>query len=380
MMTDLDEAMLAGWQEAQAEEKESKPKKEVSYNFYDKRVTLNLARLSATVAEKPELKSALAKLPELNWDIYKLPQADIEHIYAEFDADLEARVKAEFEADPAFLVDLKHSEGTCPLCGHQGIRWLFRIQNLKGGESIECGSECIIIHGLHVKGTETAEHARKALETAIRRAMRKLLIEQWHIDFDFKPELLESLGTALAAIRKEAFSQKDPVVRRAMSTAWYKQKDLAKLQKFYDRNGWLGTELRWGEWSRLAKFARQFNEACRTSVPFPREWPKKAPAVEAQVTLSATGEVKEAKVVDLMAKEADEGLMPGPAGYVPTPAPEVAPAPAQTLEELDAKATEVALAKLEAKPKTVTEPAKVEEKKDAKEPDFGSLAHDLVFG
>ena len=102
-----------------------------------------------------------------------------------------------------------------------------------------------------------------------------------------------------------------------------------------------------------------------------------------QVTLSATGEVKEAKVVDLMAKEADEGLMPGPAGYVPTSGPGSAPEPAQALPyvvEDEGGCTGCA-----ATPKACHElgcdTAKEEKKADApKQLDFASLARTLVFG
>lgn len=310
---------------------EAETAKQATYNAYDKRVSLHLAMLSATVAQNPMLLAALQKLPELGWDLYKLEQKDIEVIYAEFDSELETKVKAEFEADPDFLIDLGHAEGTCPLCGHEGCRYLFRIQNNAGGQSVECGSECIIIHGLHVKGAETAEHARKALETAIRRQLRKLVIQKWHKDYDFKAEHFDSLRDALNRIRQD-YSPKVQGFQR--TSAYYKLRDLAKLRKFYDRNGWLGTEKRWTEWSRLAKFARMLDSAANASIPFPLAWlgvnPEKVkgpdPLPEAPAATPAPAPVAPAAAAPV-----------APPAPKPAPAAPVAPAPAQAPQDPFAK-------------------------------------------
>lgn len=248
--------------------------KTTNYTGHDKRVTLNLALHSAAATEKPELMEALSKLPSVGWNLDKLEQVDIEHIYAEFDQELEDRIKDEFEADPAFLIDLGHAGGVCPLCGHIGIRWVFRINNHKGGKSVECGSDCIVQHGLHVKGSETSDHARKALESAIRKRIRALSIEAWHKEYNFKEELFSTLRTALVVVRKNA---DDYWVR---NKSYYLLRDLSKLEKFYAKNGWLGTEKRWTEWCRIAKFARVHSEAAREDLPFPKPWVSKKTKAE----------------------------------------------------------------------------------------------------
>jgi len=247
------------------------------FTAHDKRVTLNLARHSACCQQNQPLMDVLWKLPQVDWDISALPQQDVEILYAEFDDALEAKIKSEFVADPGFLIDLgaTMADSNCPLCGHPHIRWLFKIQNLNGGKDVTCGSTCIVTHGLSVKGAETAEHAREILERAISKQKRKLLIQGWHRRAEFTEDLPAKLLQALNRIR---YNDSDFQVR---NSARYKISSLYTLKKFYNRSGWLGTEKKWEEWRRLAKFARKFDEQANTEIPFPKDWAKVNPKVAA---------------------------------------------------------------------------------------------------
>ena len=279
-----------------------------------KRVTLNLARLSTAADQNPDFAAVLNKLPGAGWDLHQLPQADQELLYAEVDEELEATIKAEFVADPSYLIDLKSADGVCPLCGHIGCRWLFRVQNLKNGKTIECGSECILSHGLAVQGAETAEYARKALEQTIRKAIKKLQIEDWHERMGFSSELFWELTMALKAIRGNK-----ELPYSVQNSAHYKLwKDLPKLQKFYDRSGWLNTQKRWAEWTRLVGFARKFNPATRKVIPYqkPHGWKPESPAATA---LEAEAAMQDA---DLAQQAADEAAYVA-AQAAPQPAPPV---------------------------------------------------------
>lgn len=222
------------------------------FTSHDKRVTLTLARLSSVCKEMPELSDVLQKLPDIDYDLSQLPQADLELLYAEFDEELEGKVRSEFEADPLYLIDLRNANGTCPLCGHQGCRFIFKLQNLKGGENIECGSDCIITYGLSVKGAETAELAKKMLEAAIRKAIKKVKIEEWHKEYGFDASHFGFVQAALDRIisrTRTAHSWEDYHEARFLKFG-----DLPKLEKFYDNNGWLNTQIRWGAWCKLVSF------------------------------------------------------------------------------------------------------------------------------
>ena len=269
------------------------------FSFHDKRVTLQLARLSTAAGENEEFAKALDKLPGLNFDVYKLEQADQEVLFAEFDSEMEARIKSEFEADGSFVIDLGHANGVCPLCGHKGCRYIFRITNAVNGKTIECGSECIITHGLCVKGAETAEHARKALETTIRRHIRALKIEAWHKEMDFSETMFATLGAGLTEIATN-YDLSYPTRNSARCKAKY---DLPKLAKFYSRTGWLNTEKKWAEWTRLVKFARQFNPQSKTALPYPKPHGFKAGQEAKLETVSAVNAMVQAAAVDQMIEE-----------------------------------------------------------------------------
>ena len=245
----------------------------MKFNAYTKRVTLNMALHSVAARERGNglLIPALEAARDADWDLRKLNQEMVELIYSEMDATFEAEVQSEFEADPNFLIDLGASMGVCPLCGHSPIRWLFQVQNTKGGGSIQCGSECIIQYGIAVMGAETAEHARKILAEKIRKAMRALEIKTWHEETGFEEMWLRALDASLARINRgnEGY--------RTTRSAWYKRiKDLPKLVRFYERNGWLNTRKRWDEWARLVNFARGFDTQIRSDIPRPGPWQSKA--------------------------------------------------------------------------------------------------------
>jgi hypothetical protein len=307
------------------------------FSFHDKRVTLQLARLSTAADENQDFANALNKLPPLNFDVFQLEQTDQEILFAEFDDEMEEKIKSEFIADASYVIDLKHANGVCPLCGHKGCRYIFRITNTVNGKTIECGSECIITHGLCVKGAETAEHARKALETTIRRHIRALKIEAWHADMDFSEALFETLREGLWSVA----SNKDLPYNIRNGARCKVRYDLPKLEKFYGRSGWLNTEKRWEEWTRLAGFARQFNPASKKALPYPKPHGFKASeAVALTVVPEPAPEVEvseaEAQDLDLEQQAQDE------ADYVAKSQPvQESPKPVQANLPLDAMTKEL---------------------------------------
>ena len=258
----------------------------MTYTFHDKVVTLQLARLSSMAEQNQGFFDALSKLPDLGFDVSKLSQIDQEVLFAEFDSEMEAKIKAEFSADPKYLIDLGHANGVCPLCGHIGCRYLFRIRNEKNGKTIECGSDCIITHGLSVKGSETEEHARKALELTIRRHIRKLKIEAWHKETGFTPAQFETLAAGLWAISRDMGAEADHNIK--YSARVKVRRDLRKLVRFYERTGWLNTEKKWMEWTRLVAFARNHNPTTKHSMSHPLPWGVAKAESEAEPVKSPT--------------------------------------------------------------------------------------------
>jgi hypothetical protein len=227
---------------------------------------LQLARLSTAADNSESFAAVLDKIPELNFDVNELNQEEQEILYAEFDEELEVQIKSEYIADPTFVIDLGHANGICPLCGHVGCRYLFRIKNIKNQKMIQCGSECIITHGLAVRGAETAEHAKKALEATIRRHIKALKIEAWHKDMSFDEDLFSTLNIGLVEIAtNHEFAY--GIRNSARCKARY---DFPKLMKFYNRTGWLNTEKRWAEWTRLVTFVRKFNPTSKKNLEYPK--------------------------------------------------------------------------------------------------------------
>lgn len=228
--------------------------------FHHKVVTLNLAYHSVVCAEKPELLAAIGRARDCGYDLTKVKQVDVERIYAEFDDELEKQIVSEFQADPYFLVDLKWASGICPLCGHVGLRWLFKVRNRKNGKEIQCGSECIISWGVSVRGAETAEHAKKILEATIRRRIKQIQIEQWHEDYDFSEACFDRV--------REHFGE---LPRPKTSADYYRRLHIKKLFRqlrcFYDKNGWLNTAIRWGNWCEAINYLRSYG--CNLDEPKP---------------------------------------------------------------------------------------------------------------
>lgn len=266
------------------------------YTGHDKRVTLNLARLSAVCSEMPELLAVLESLPAINYDLTELSQASLELLYAEFDAELEYKVRSEFEADPSYLTDLRIPTGTCPLCGHQGCRFIFRLNNLKNGRSVECGSECIITYGLSVKGAETAAHAKRLLEQAIRRAIRAAWIEEWHERTGFAAGQFAIVVEALFVIVKGdviASLHEQREARRYVDVV------IPRLIRFYERRGWLNTRIKWSAWRQAVAFAIRWNPGANLPGRLPeyRPWEPRAKRGRGKVEETTTGVVTVTEVV-----------------------------------------------------------------------------------
>ena len=259
-------------------------------NGHEKRVTLNLARLSAAARKRVGLVEALEAAHQASWDLNAISQENVEIIYANFDAELEAEVRGEFEADPEFLVDNAPFFTACPLCGHVGIRWEFRLANKAGGTSINCGSECIITYGLSVKGAETAEHARKILEDKIRKAIRALEIVAWLKETGFQVGWFEEIRKALRAVKHD-YSNGYYDRREASVNLW----ELRKLEKFFAKSGWLNTESKWSVFAKVVDFARARGLATVPALPpFKSKEEKKAMKKEPLIDVVAvlTGEPK----------------------------------------------------------------------------------------
>ena len=288
------------------------------FSAHDKRVTLHLAMLSACCQQIPGMVEALSKLPDLDWDVYRLPKPDIELLYAEFDESLEKRIRDEFIADPEYLIDYPHDHD-CTLCGHKHIRYEFMIINTAGGTDVTCGSKCILTHGISVKGTETAEHARKALEQTLRRHIRKLKIEQWHKDAEFYSDLFHTLE---AALRKLKATYIDPTLphaeRMALQTMRYSafcklEKDFPKLRRSYDRSGWLNTKVKWAEWSRLVWFARKHRPECRDELPAAKAFEEINPKLKVKSSKKAAEPKPEAEPTPEPAPEVEASTLTTPA-------------------------------------------------------------------
>lgn len=244
----------------------------MSTQFHQKKVTLNLARISIAAAEIPGLVSAIDKLVEGSWDMNTLAQGEQELLYTSFGDELEAAIKDEFEADPEFLIDHLYTSKCyqkCTLCGHDPIRFEFRIISRKTGKTINCGSECIISHGLHVKGTETAEEARRALEHTIRKQLKKLRLEAWHSVTGFTRMQMHKVNTLLyqSAVAPPDYNYDQK------GALWREQRRIRHtvrlLDRFYARSGWLGTEMKWGEWTAAVRFVNKwFDAGIAAPIPF----------------------------------------------------------------------------------------------------------------
>lgn len=300
------------------------------FNAHDKRVTLNLALHSAVARNTPGLVEALEATKEAGWDFANVLQAHVEVIYATFDDAFEAAVKAEFEADPNYLIDLGPGcPGTCPLCGHNPIRWVFRVANKAGGSAVECGSECIVTWGISVKGAETAEAAKAILESQIRKAIRKLLIEAWHKETGFEENWFDKLRESMDRIHADP----DLEWSARRRTYWMKG-DVRKLERFYHRTGWLNTGLRWNELGRLVNFCRA-NDG-KMTLPHLDRWVSKADKTKA--TMAAAGVTTEALAPKVKPDVRPAGTLELPLEAPKVEAAEVAPV-VETITPIDEPAT-----------------------------------------
>lgn len=255
------------------------------FSGHQKRVTLNLARHSAIAREREGLVEALEAASAAGWDLDALPQRLVETIYANFDEAFEKAVLSEFRADPNYLIDLRTARGTCPLCGHNPIRWVFRVRNLKGGASVECGSECILTYGINVLGAETAEHARLILEGQIRKAIRRLQIEAWFKETGFEACWFQQIDESLDRIRDN--HQLDYGVRRRI---YWIRRDLGKLKKFFKKSGWLGTEAKWNELVRIVAYCRPLDKLLK--LPYLAKAPTKEERAAVTKKALESGEIK----------------------------------------------------------------------------------------
>lgn len=239
----------------------------MKFNGHDKRVTLNLARLSKCAKEIVGLPEALDAVALADYDIYAIEQRHQEAIYVHFTEELESNVKAEFEVDPTTLIDHWPKDTTCALCGQKHIRFEFKINNIAGGEGVNCGSACIITHAMHVKGAETADLARKALECAIRKQLRKILIEQWHKITGFT---IDQLVETRAALVKVSQTWELPHTKRSQAKRY--AYDLKLMERFYNRNGWIGTRQKWATWTEAIKLVRSVVHEGVFSIPVPQAY------------------------------------------------------------------------------------------------------------
>lgn len=227
-----------------------------------RRVTLNLIRHANCCPD--QLRPALERLEARDWELDALDRRDVELIYAYVTDDLGDRAVAEFEADPTSIIDHRASDATCKLCGHQHIRWEFRLANIQGGSDAWTGSTCITKYGLNVKGAQTAEEALALLQGAIREGIRKAEREAWQDEY---PDHADKLRAVREARDWAKLYRDGPrgVPYKLLGVTWKEPvKELLKktkaIAKYYEKWGYL-TDLRTGqvygehsvidEWNRL---------------------------------------------------------------------------------------------------------------------------------
>jgi hypothetical protein len=204
-----------------------------------RRVTLNLVR-HAACCPRP-LKRVINRLAKIDWDMDALTAKELDTVYAHVDDDLAERAKAEFTADTASIVDHRGNDWTCSLCGHQGCRWEFTLENVAGGTSVKTGSHCIIEYALSVDGEISAEEALKRLRAAISRMKRAEEREKW--------QEANPCHVADMAMLKDAYEYvRRPINVRSLwsylKAGWNRrvgpwQKKAKATLKYYNREGFL---------------------------------------------------------------------------------------------------------------------------------------------
>lgn len=205
-----------------------------------RRVTLNLIRHAACCPD--DLRVVLNKLADRAlWDMAALTQIEREFIFATVDDDLADRAKDEFDADLETLVDHRHNEAHCVLCGHNPIRWEFTLRNKAGGHDVNTGSTCIETYGINVDGSATSAHALALLREAIRKAKRKAEREDWqaaHEDHEGDADRLRALLATLQQHRKPGW------LYRHLKSNWNGRVNKAINQirgavRYYEREGFM---------------------------------------------------------------------------------------------------------------------------------------------
>ena len=149
------------------------------------------------------------------------------------------------------------------------------VENTRGGQEIKCGSECILTYGIAVKGAETAEAAKKLLETAIRKAIKKAKIITWHKEYGFEGDFLTVAQNALLRIRRGLSGEWTVswVERhRRLSEVAHAQRELSQLITFYRQHGWLNTKTRWESWLRVARCAVNGDNSAADNLPAFKAW------------------------------------------------------------------------------------------------------------
>lgn len=228
------------------------------FTGHHKRVTVRLASLASCCGEQDGLVEALGRLSTKGCDFFEVDQEDVETVFSHLDSDMEERIISEYEVDPSHLEDHRLANQVCPLCGHEGLRFLFKIKNRVNGNTIKCGSTCIFQYGLSVRGAETAEHARKVLEATIRKHLRRLELEEWHGDYGFSEDHFEVVTQCFRRARRMG-SYGFGRHHRAWRTC----------RNFYQRTGWLGTEKKWNLWREAVLACRRAFPDVREQLPYP---------------------------------------------------------------------------------------------------------------
>ena len=208
-------------------------------NPHVRRVTLNLIRLSA--ACPTTLRAVLTPLAtKLDWNFDRLSREDTEMIYALVDGALADAAKAEFSANTDSLIDHRHSDAVCKLCGHQHIRFEFLLENKAGGENVWTGSTCIEEYGLNVDGAATAEDALARLRAAIARAKRKVEREDWQVAYPDHEKWIDEIRAAVRARPPHLDWAHWKFVGEDYKGRWKRMQQWGRaIVKFYDREKFL---------------------------------------------------------------------------------------------------------------------------------------------
>ncbi len=112
------------------------------------------------------------------------------------------------------------------------------------------------------------------LEKAIRQRQKELRLAEWHKEYNFTEEYFDTVRDGLHRIRFDTTAH-DYTVRSEATELMYKA--LPRLQKFYEKNGWLGTLQRWESWRSLVTWVRANDELANDELPQFKPFEKKKP-------------------------------------------------------------------------------------------------------